>query len=118
MFFDFQAHTVGPGPFTGKDIFSLNITIHHFNDGFLVAHTPDNGGHIWQLCQLAPTVAAVARDNLIAALRVRPDNGWLADAAFLYSRRNLLHGRVVFPYLIGLIPRHDTTQGWIAFERM
>ena len=116
MFFYFQPHTVSPGPFTGKDIFPLNITVYQFNDGFLVAHLSDYGGHIRQPCQFASVMAAVACNYLIAALRVGPDNGGLPDAAPLYPRRDLLHRRVVVPYLIRLITRHDAAQGRIAFE--
>ena len=82
------------------------VVIRHGEDGFIVRHVADDTRHIRKSGKLACPLAAVACDDLIAAILTGTHQRWLIDARRLDRLHKPLHLRIV-----------PDTKGMI-FERM
>ena len=69
-----QLHLVGKRSLAGKDIFPLQVTVHHENDCRIIVHFINDDRHCLQSCQLRRMKSAVSRKNFKSAFRVRPNN--------------------------------------------
>ena len=98
----FQLHFIRLRPFRGQDILSLEVTVHHDNGGSVPVNVADNDWHGSQSCQLTGVFAAVACDQLVAAVLPWPCQRRDEDAVFLDAFGGFLHGRIL-PHLKGMI---------------
>ena len=71
------------------------VIIRHSEDGFIVRHVADDTGHIHKPGQFAGPLAAVARDNLIAAILKGTHQRGLVHAAGTDGLHKALHFRIV-----------------------
>ena len=69
MFNGFQLHFVGKSPFTGEQIFSLQIAVNHNNCGSIVIQVAHNDRHGFFSGQFAGSAASVTGYQLITAIR-------------------------------------------------
>ena len=93
-----QLHPVCKRFLTGQDLLPLEVGIDHNDGGLVVIQLPHQHRHGGLPCQLAPPLAAVARHQLIAALRSGPHDARNQYAILGDARRRLLH-RLIVPYL-------------------
>ncbi len=87
-------HFVSERFFTGKELFTLKVGIDH-DDGRLVVQFADKDRHRILSRQLAPALAAVSGNDLIAALGARTDNTGNQNAVLRDAVSHFLHGLVV-----------------------
>ena len=93
--------------FRGQNTLTVTeVVIRHGEDGFIVRHVADNTRHIRKSGKLACPLAAVARNDLIAAVLTGTHQRGLIDARRLDRLHKPLHLRIV-----------PDTKGMI-FERM
>ena len=74
MFHRLQLHLVGKRSLAGKDIFPLQVAVHHKDDCRIIVHFLDDDRHCLQTCQLRCMKPAVSRKDFKSAFRVRPYN--------------------------------------------
>ena len=92
-----MAHTAfqGQGLFAGQNRFTLTeVVIRHSENSLVIRHIADDTGHIAIPGKLAGHLAAVARDDLIAAAsRGRTSAGWLTPPLRTLSTRDFIPHR-------------------------
>ena len=93
-----QLHFVGKRLFRGQNALTLEIAVHHDNDGFIVGQLPDDAGHRGQFRQLRRKLAAVAGHHLITAVRHGPHQHGRENTALPDALHHLLHF-LVHPHL-------------------
>ena len=69
-----ELHLVGKRSLTGKDIFPLQVAVHHKDDCRIIIHFLNDDRHCLQTCQLCCMKPTVSRKNFKSAFRVRSDN--------------------------------------------
>ena len=74
IFYCVQLHFVGKSPFTGQDVFTLQIGIHHQYHSSIVRHLPHDNRQGIQPGKFSRILAAMPGDDLVAALRARAGN--------------------------------------------
>ena len=84
--------------FRGQDTLTLEVTVHHDNDGFIIGQLPDDAGHRGQARQFRRQLAPVARHHLITAVRHRPHQHGGENAPLPDALHHLLHF-LVHPHL-------------------
>ena len=89
-------HFQGQGLFAGQNRFALTeVVIRHSENGLIVRHIADDTGHIAIPGKLAGHLAAVARDDLIAAALTGTYQRGLVDAAVADTLHQRFHFRIV-----------------------
>ena len=87
------------------------------NNRFFIGHIPDNDWHILQTCQLAGSVAAMARNNLIATIRVRAHKARRTNTALFNTIQRFLHLGVIILETVRLTCKwHLGLHSWIPFK--
>ena len=86
---------VGFGSFGWKNILALEVAVHHDNGGSVPVNVADNDGHGGQPRQLTGVFAAVACDQLVAAVLPWPCQRGDEDAVLLDAFGGFLHGRIL-----------------------
>ncbi len=92
-----QFHLIGFSPLAGKNIFPLEVTVHHENNSGVPVQIPDNYRHGVQSCQFAGVFAPVSGHQLIAAALAGAGDGGHENAVFLDALHGFLH-RIIIPY--------------------
>ena len=88
----FQGHSL----FAGQNRFTLTeVVIRHSENGLVIRHIADDTGHIAIPGKLAGHLAAVARDDLIAAALTGTHKRGLVDAAVADALHQRFHFRIV-----------------------
>ena len=88
----FQGHSL----FAGQNRFALTeVVIRHSENGLVIRHIADDTGHIAIPGKLAGHLAAVARDDLIAAALTGTHQRRLVDAAVTDAFHQRFHFRIV-----------------------
>ena len=88
----FQGHSL----FAGQNRFALTeVVIRHSENGLVIRHIADDTGHIAIPGKLAGHLAAVARDDLIAAALTGTYQRGLVDAAVANTLHQRFHFRIV-----------------------
>ena len=89
-------HFQGQGLFAGQNRFTLTeVVIRHSENGLVIRHIADDTGHIAIPGKLAGHLAAVARDDLIAAALTGTHQRGLVDTAVADALHQRFHFRIV-----------------------
>ena len=81
----FQLHLVSESPFTGQNVLTLEIAVHHEQNSGIIIHLTDDNGQGIQPGKLCSVLAAVPGDDLIATTLAGPDDQRLRNAdVFIY----------------------------------
>ena len=94
-FYGFQLHLIGFRAFARQNIFSLEIAIHHDDDGFIIIKISDDNRHFIHTRKLTGTFSPVSGDDFIAAILQRTRNRGNQYAVFLDTLHSLHHAVVV-----------------------
>ena len=81
---------------------TLKVRINHDYGGFIIIQRPNEYRHSSLTRQLAPSLAPVACNDLVAALLPGADNAGGENSASCDTLHRFLH-RFIIPYLEGMI---------------
>ena len=70
----FQLHLVSESPFTGQNVLTLEIAVHHEQNGGIIIHLTDDNRQGIQPRKLCSVLAAVPGDDLVATFRAWAGN--------------------------------------------
>ena len=98
----FVFHLVREGFFRRQNVLSLQVAVHHGNDGLLVGQLADDHRHGVHAQRFAGRQPTVAGNQLVPAAFLGPRQGRRQDAGFGNAFHQLRHLRVVF-HLEGVV---------------
>lgn len=97
--------------FTGQQIFTLNVAIHHSDHCGIIIHIADDGRNSLKPCTFTPAFSAVSRNDFISTLGARPD-----DDRDKHTIVPNAPGSVLHPFIIQH-PKGVLLEGMQLFQR-
>ena len=91
----FQLHLVSESPFTGQNVLTLEIAVHHEQNSGIIIHLTDDNGQGIQPGKLCSVLTAVPGDDLVATLRAWTCNQRRKHAVLFHALHRALHGFII-----------------------